>query len=119
VVRQGCGAAPKPSPSPWLFHWIKDKGKGKAGGRVDEFRTTWLKAINEAELPEGFRMHDLRHRRVTTWLAEGKDVVKVKEAVGHSALATTMLYTHLIRENLLTLVDEPKDEREGLKELAT
>jgi hypothetical protein len=41
---------------------------------------------------------------VTTWLAEGKNPVNVKEAVGHHALATTMGYTHLAREHLKALV---------------
>jgi len=66
------------------------------------------KACARAELPVGFTPHDLRHRRVTTWLAEAKNPVHVKEAVGHANLATTMAYTHLAREHLRTLVaDEP------------
>jgi len=56
-------------------------------------------------LPDALHQHDLRHRRVTTWLAEGRDVVKVKEAMGHSDLRTTMGYTHLAREHLRDLVD--------------
>jgi site-specific recombinase XerD len=59
----------------------------------------------------------LRHRRVTTWLAEGKNPVHVKEALGHADLATTMGYTHLAREHLRSLVEtEPK--REELRDLA-
>ncbi len=49
--------------------------------------------------------HDLRHRRVTTWLAEGKNPVHVKEALGHADLRTTMGYTHLVRERLHSLVE--------------
>ena len=41
----------------------------------------------------------LRHRRVTTWLAEGKNPIHVKEALGHADLATTMGYTHLAKEH--------------------
>lgn len=40
------------------------------------------KAIEAAKLPEGFRVHDLRHRRVTTWVAEGKNPVHVKDPAG-------------------------------------
>ena len=71
-------------------------------------------------MPEGFRTHDLRHLRATRWLADDGDVVKVKEALGHSSLATTMIYTHLVRENLSNLpgVQAVDDEREALKELA-
>ena len=57
-----------------------------------------------AELPAGFLPHDLRHRRITKWLAEGKSAVLVKEAVGHADLRTTMGYTHLAKEHLRSLV---------------
>lgn len=65
-------------------------------------------AATRAKVPEGFRRHDLRHRRVTTWLAEGRDVVLVKEAVGYSDLRTAMGYTHLVKEHLRALVEEPE-----------
>jgi len=61
-------------------------------------------------LPPEFVQHDLRHRRVTTWLADEKSAVLVKEAVGHADLRTTMAYTHLAREHLRGLVDEPPAE---------
>jgi site-specific recombinase XerD len=51
------------------------------------------------------RQHDLRHRHVTVWLAEGKSPVLVKEAMSHSDLQTTMDYTHLSREHLGALVE--------------
>ena len=56
--------------------------------------------MSRAKLPSDLHQHDLRHRRVTTWLAAGGDAVKVKEAMGHADLRTTMDYTHLVRENL-------------------
>ncbi len=61
-----------------------------------------------------------RHLRATRWLADGGDVVKVKEALGHSSLTTTMIYQHLVRENLSDLpgVQPVEDEREALRELA-
>jgi integrase len=107
-----------PSPSPWIFHRLTSRGGTKPGNRIEEIRTPWYKAIKRANLPDGFRMHDLRHRRITTWIAEGKPVTLVKEAVGHSALATTMHYTHLAKNHLRTLVEDDQDERARLKELA-
>lgn len=92
--------------SPWVFHHLTTRRRHKAGDRIKDFRGAFDAAAKRAELPEGFRRHDLRHRRVTTWLAAGKDVVHVKEAVGHSDLRTTMGYTHLSREHLRSLVDE-------------
>ena len=61
--------------------------------------------MTRAKLPGDLHQHDLRHRRVTTWLAAGGDAVKVKEAMGHADLRTTMGHTHLIRENLRSLVE--------------
>lgn len=55
-------------------------------------------------------------RRATTRLAEGKNAVHVKEALGHSDLRTTTGYTHLAREHLRSLVDDDPG-RERLKEL--
>lgn len=104
--------------SPWVFHHTRSHRRYTAGKRIRSMRTAFQNARAAAELPADLRMHDLRHRRVTTWLAEGKDVVKVKEAVGHASLATTMGYTHLAREHLRDLVDDTGSDRERLKELA-
>lgn len=87
---------------------------------MKDYRTSFDSAVKRARLPEGFRRHDLRHRRVTTWLAEEKNPVHVKESMGHSDLATTMAYTHLSREHLRSLVDDEREvvynrvAREGL-----
>ncbi len=74
-------------------------------------------AARRAKLPRDFNQHDLRHRRVTTLLADGKNPVHVKEPMGHADLATTMGYTHLAKEHLRALVEqEPK--RDELRDLA-
>ena len=91
-------------PTPWVFHHLTSRRRAKAGGRIVSLRTSFLGAAARAKLPPGFHQHDLRHRRVTTWLAEGKNPVHVKEAVGHSDLRTTMMYTHLSKEHLRSLV---------------
>ncbi|MCH8811026.1 MAG: tyrosine-type recombinase/integrase, partial [Gemmatimonadetes bacterium] len=70
------------------------------------FRSRLTKAVERARLPDGFVLHDLRHRRATTWLADGQNVVHVKEALGHSDLRTTMGYTHLAKEHLRALVQD-------------
>ena len=96
--------------SPWVFHHLPGYrvGSGKPGGRFREFRGRLAKAIKRAKLPGGFVLHDLRHRRATTWLADGQNVVHVKEALGHTDLRTTMGYTHLAKEHSRALVqDEP------------
>jgi site-specific recombinase XerD len=90
--------------SPWVLHHTRDRRHYKAGQRVRSFRRAFGTAAKTAKLPTGFHQHDLRHRRVTTWLGEGKNPVHVKEAMGHSDLRVTMGYTHLSREHLKALV---------------
>ena len=50
--------------------------------------------------------------RTAAWLADEKNPVHVKEAVGHSDLRTTMGYTHLAREHLRSLVDREDQKLE-------
>jgi len=95
---------------PWVFHHPVTHGKRTSGKRIGSMRDSFRSAARRAKLPEGLHQHDLRHRRVTTWLAEGKDGVLVKEAMGHADLRTTMGYTHLEREHLRKLVDQPVTE---------
>lgn len=92
--------------SEWVFHHDRTRRQYREGDRIKSLRSAVLRAATRATLPAGWHVHDLRHRRVTIWLAEGKDVVKVKEAVGHADLKTTMGYTHLAREHLRDLVIE-------------
>ncbi len=97
-------------PSPWILHHTKTQRHHKAGKRIQSLYGAFKAAAEQAKLPPEFVQHDLRHRRVTTWLADEKSAVLVKEAVGHADLRTTMAYTHLAREHLRGLVDEPPGE---------
>lgn len=81
----------------------------KAGQRIGSLRRALMAAAGRAKLPGGWVPHDLRHRRVTTWLAEGANPVHVKEAVGHADLKTTMGYTHLAREHRRSLVENQEE----------
>ena len=99
--------------SPWVFHHLFG---ARAGQRVKEFRGAVDSASKKATIPSDWRLHDLRHRRVTTWLGEGHSPVLVKEAMGHASLQTTMGYTHLAKEHLRALVSDP---RTRLRELGT
>ena len=97
--------------SPWVFHHSQSRVPiYNAGDRLKDLRNSFDKAVKRAELPKGFRRHDLRHRRVMTWLAAGKSAVKVKGAMGHSDLKTTMGYSHLNKEDLRSLVDDESEE---------
>jgi integrase len=95
----------------WVFHHRVGKRSAKAGDRIASLRSGFEKACRDAGMPKGFRQHDLRHRRVTTWLAEKRNPVHVKEAMGHSDIQTTMGYTHLAKEHLRSLTEEPEENR--------
>lgn len=90
--------------SPWVFHHLAPRRTCRPGDRLASLRAGFVKAVRNADLPAELRQHDLRHRRVTTWLAEGASPVLVQEAMGHSAIQTTLGYTHLSREHLRALV---------------
>jgi integrase len=92
--------------SPWVFHHVRTRRHHGAGTRIGSLRNAFRNAAKRAGLPPEFHQHDLRHRRVTTWLAEGKNPVHVMEAMGHSDLKTTMGYTHLSKTHLRALVRE-------------
>ncbi|MGD0483800.1 MAG: site-specific integrase [Gemmatimonadales bacterium] len=91
----------------FLFHHTTTRRHYRAGERVHSYRGTVATIATHAKLPEGWHMHDLRHRRVTTWLAEGKSPVLVMKAMGHSDLRVTMSYYSFVPEHLRALVDEP------------
>ncbi len=103
--------------SPWVFHHSQSRVPVyNAGDRLKDLRGGFDRAVERAKLPKGFRRHDLRHRRVTTWLAEGKPVAIVQEAMGHSDLRTTMGYKHLSKEHLRTLVETEGEEAGNAKQ---
>ncbi|MCZ6918294.1 MAG: tyrosine-type recombinase/integrase [Gemmatimonadetes bacterium] len=103
-------------PTPWLFHLTCARRSQPAGARIQSFYRSFKAAAKRAKLSPDFVQHDLRHRRVTTWLAEGQSPVLVKEAVGHANLATTMGYTHLVKEHLRPLASPPAMERDQGRE---
>ena len=103
--------------SPWVFHHSQSRMPVySAGDRLKDLRGGFGRAVERAKLPKGFRRHDLRHRRVTTWLADGKSAAIVQEAMGHSDLRTTMGYKHLSEEHLRCLVESESEETGNAKQ---
>ena len=105
-----------PERSPWIFHHTVTRRHYRAGERVKSFRRSFTSAAKRAKLSEDFVQHDLRHRRVTTWLAEGQSPAIVQKAMGHSDIRTTLGYAHLVRQDLRQLVEH--DEDQGKRALA-
>jgi integrase/recombinase XerD len=94
--------------SAYVFHHERTRRHHQAGAPIRSFRRAFQNAQKDAAIGSEFHPHDLRRRRVTTWLAEGRDIVHVKEAVGHADLRTMMDYTHLARKHLRSLREPPQ-----------
>jgi integrase/recombinase XerD len=95
--------------SPWVFHHEHTRRHAKAGERVGNFRRSFEGAVLRAKLDPELHQHDLRHRRVTAWLAEGASPMLVRVAMGHSDIRTTQGYSHLVKEHLRSLVGGAPD----------
>ena len=95
---------------PLGLHHEVDRRHAKAGERMRNLRRAFASAVKRAELPADLNPHDLRHRRVTTWLAEGRSPAIVQKAMGHSSIRTTLGDSHLVDSDLLQLVDESSEE---------
>lgn len=103
--------------SPWIFpHEFAFKDV-EPGDRIGNMKRAVREAATRAELPDDWRKHDLRHRRITTWLSEGHSPVKVQKAVGHSDLKTTMGYYTFVRSDLESLVEPHEAEKREVAEL--
>lgn len=65
----------------------------------------WKPALKRAKLPEGTRVHDLRHAHASWLLAGGADLQVVKERLGHGSIATTEKYLHTLPDADETALD--------------
>lgn len=60
-------------------------------------RRVFAPAVRAADLPEGFRIHDLRHTCVALLIAQGAGPKEIAERLGHSSPVVTMsVYAHVL-----------------------
>jgi integrase len=73
-------------------------------------RTVWKPAVAAAGLPEGLRIHDLRHTAAALMVAQGAHPEAVKRHLGHSSITVTMdTYGHLFPSEAEALADRIND----------
>ena len=75
----------------------------REGNRINVQTVKWLvkKYLGQAGLAQKkLSVHKLRHTAATLMYQNGVDVRTLKEVLGHENLDTTMIYTHVIDENL-------------------
>lgn len=54
---------------------------------------------------KNFHFHDLRHTAATRSLSAGKNLAAVQQLLGHSDIATTMIYAHVLTGDMKALLD--------------
>lgn len=68
---------------------------GKNSKQRTSFKGPWERIRKAAGLPEGFRLHGLRHHYASTLVSNGVDLAVVKELLTHKDMTTTQRYAHL------------------------
>lgn len=83
--------------SQWVF---PSPDPDKPGDHVHvRSHTTWDTALENAGIKD-FCFHSLRHCFATTFLRETKDLAALQKILGHSNIAMTMRYSHVLDEHL-------------------
>jgi site-specific recombinase XerD len=72
----------------------------REGTRRKELKTQWVNFKRKAELPDDFRLHDLRHNFATLLASAGNDLYVIQKLLTHSNPRTTQRYAHLVKGRL-------------------
>jgi len=75
---------------------------GQFGNRMNEFYQRLHQMKQRAELNKNITLHGLRHSIATHLLQSGMDIEEIAKFLGHSSLASTQIYTHIINEKNTT-----------------
>lgn len=69
------------------------------------FQAIWVKAVEHAGLPKGFRFHDLRHTGNTWAAGSGANLRELMERMGHSSERAALIYLHAASEGHRRIAD--------------
>ena len=69
------------------------------GNRMNEFYQRLQQMKQRAEINKNITLHGLRHSIATHLLQSGMDIEEIAKFLGHSSLASTQIYTHIINEH--------------------
>ena len=69
------------------------------GNRMNEFYQRLEQMKLRAEINKNVTLHGLRHSIATHLLQSGMDIEEIAKFLGHSSLASTQIYTHIINEH--------------------
>lgn len=82
-----------------------EDGRHRAGARVltappmydQTFQRLFKRAVEQASITKPATPHTSRHCFATHLLQSGYGILTVQELLGHADVATTMIYTHVLK----------------------
>ena len=113
---QGCGGVAMPDAlerkypragSAWTWFWVFPQATHSTDPRSgvvrrhhlydQTFQRAFKRAVQQAGIQKTATPHTLRHAFATHLLQAGYDIRTVQELLGHADVATTMIYTHVLK----------------------